>query len=86
MVLECLFESKVHKLQCRDFFLSKNPFVITLLTLYEEDMHVSLACTSRFVRCVLHFAFLVHIDAIIFIRFAYNETVSTSTLLGEDER
>lgn len=51
MVLECLFESKVHKLQCRDYFLSKNPFVITLLTLYEEDMHVSLAGTSHLAQC-----------------------------------
>lgn len=60
MVLQCLFESKVHKLQCRDFFLSKNHFVITLLTLYEEDIHVRLACTSCFALCVLHmFSYLV---------------------------
>ncbi|CAH0520614.1 unnamed protein product [Peronospora belbahrii] len=41
MVLSRLMESKVHKLQCRQLLLSNSVFMVTLLSLLDEDVHTS---------------------------------------------
>jgi len=40
MVLSRLMESKGHKLQCRQLLLSNSLFMMTLLSLLDEDAHV----------------------------------------------
>lgn len=41
MVLSRLMESKAHKLQCRQLLLSNSLFMMTLLSMLDEDSHVS---------------------------------------------
>ncbi|KAL8013333.1 hypothetical protein Plhal710r2_c039g0137981 [Plasmopara halstedii] len=42
MVLSRLMESKLHKLQCRQLFLTNRAFTTTLLSLLDEDSHTGL--------------------------------------------